>query len=46
LIFHGKGDKRGKPVDRRLLAEYKQYDLRVVVIFNSKAYANTDSMLE
>ena len=45
LIFHGKGDYKGKPVDRRLLAEYKQYDSRVVVAFNTKAYANTDSML-
>jgi hypothetical protein len=46
LIFHGKGDYKGKPVDRRLLAEYKKYDSRVVVAFNTKAYANTDSMLQ
>jgi hypothetical protein len=46
LIFHGKGDKKGKPVDGRLLAEYKQYNFRVVVSFNTKAYANTDIMLQ
>jgi hypothetical protein len=46
LIFHGKGDKKGKLVDGRLLTEYKQYDSRVVVAFNTKAYANTDTMLQ
>jgi hypothetical protein len=46
LIFHSKGDKRGKLVDGQLLAEYKQYNPRVVVASNSKAYANIDSMLE
>ena len=40
------GNKKWKLVDRRLLAEYKQYDSKVVVSFNTKAYANTDTMLQ
>jgi hypothetical protein len=46
LIFHGRGDKKGKLVDGRLLAEYKQYDSRMVVSFNTKACANADKMLQ
>jgi hypothetical protein len=46
LIFHGKGDKKGRPFHKGLRAEYKLYDPRVVVQFNEKAYANTDSMIE
>jgi hypothetical protein len=46
LIFHGKGDKLGKPFHKNLRAEYKLYNKRVVVAFNEKAYANTDTMLE
>jgi hypothetical protein len=46
LIFHGKGDKTGKPFHKGLRAEYKLYDPRVVVAFNDKAYANTDTMLK
>ena len=46
LIFYGKGDKKGHLFHKNLRAEYKLYDKRVVVAFNSKAYANTDTMLE
>jgi len=46
LIFHGKGDKKGKPFHKGLQAKYKLYDLRVVVMFNKKAYANTDTIIE
>jgi hypothetical protein len=46
LIFHGKGDRKGKPTDSRLKKEYKRYDPRVVVAFNPKAYSNTDVMIE
>jgi len=46
LIFHGKGDKKGYLFYKSLRAEYKLYDKRVVVAFNDKAYANTDTMLE
>jgi hypothetical protein len=46
LIFHGKGNKTGWPVSGSLQAEYKEYDNKVVVKFNNKAYANTDTILE
>jgi hypothetical protein len=46
LIFHGKGDRKGKPTDSRLKKEYKQYNPRVVVAFNPKAYLNTDVIIE
>jgi hypothetical protein len=46
LIFKAKGDKTGKPIDKKIRAEWKTYDKRVVVQFNDKAYANTDSMIE
>lgn len=46
LIFKGKGDRFGRLVDRGLRAEFKLYDERVKVIFNDKAYSNTDIMIE
>jgi hypothetical protein len=46
LIFHGKSDKRGFHIDSSLRAEYKKYDKRVKVIFNPKAYSNTDVMID
>jgi len=46
LIFHSKGDKKGRPFHKRLRAKYTLYDLQVVVAFNNKAYANTDTMIE
>ena len=46
LIFHSKGDKKGHPFYKNLRAEYKLYNKQVVVAFNDKAYANTDTMLK
>jgi hypothetical protein len=46
LIFHGKGDRFGRPIDGGLKAETKKYDPQVVVVWNPKAYANTEVMLE
>ena len=46
LIFHGKGDKKGKPFHKSLQDKYKLYNPQVVVAFNLKAYANTDIMLK
>jgi hypothetical protein len=46
LIFHSKGDKKGYPFHKNLRAKYKLYDKQVVVAFNNKAYANTNTMLE
>jgi len=46
LIFKATGDKTGKPVDKKIHAEWKLYDQRVVVQFNKKAYSNTDSMIQ
>src|SRR5271156_4737011 len=34
LIFHGKGDRFGRPIDSGLKAETKKYDPRVVVVWN------------
>ena len=46
LIFYKKGDKKGYPFYKSLRAKYKLYNKQVVVAFNDKAYANTDTMLE
>jgi transposase-like protein len=47
LIFHGKNqDHRQKPKSSSLSKEYKLYDPRVEVMFNPKAWSNTDLMLE
>lgn len=46
LIFKGKGGYKGKPFHPSLLAEWKQYDSRVKVAFNDKAYATTETMIE
>jgi len=46
LIFYSKGDKRGKPFYKSLRAKYKLYNKQVVVAFNNKAYANTNTMLK
>jgi hypothetical protein len=46
LIFHGKGDRFGRPIDNGLKAETKKYNPQVVVVWNPKAYANTKVMLE
>jgi hypothetical protein len=46
LIFYGKGDKKGKLFHKSLRDKYKLYDKQVVVAFNNKAYANTDTMLK
>ena len=46
LIFYKKGDKKGYPFYKSLRAKYKLYDKQVVVAFNDKAYANTDTMLK
>ena len=46
LIFHGKGDRKGKLTDSRLKKEYKRYNPRVVVAFNPKAYSNTNVIIE
>jgi hypothetical protein len=46
LILKAKDDKQGKLLDKKIHAEWKAYDKRVVVQFNSKAYSNTDSMIE
>ena len=47
LIFHGKNeDHRQKPKASNLRKEYKLYDSRVEVMFNPKAWSNTDLMVE
>ena len=47
MIFHGKNqDYRQKPISSNLKKEYKLYDLRVEVIFNPKAWSNTDLIVE
>jgi hypothetical protein len=46
LIFHGACDKRQHPKWPVLKKEYKLYDKRVAVIFNPKAWSNTDLMVE
>jgi transposase-like protein len=47
LIFHGKNeDHRQKPKAGNLRREYKLYDPRVEVMFNPKAWSNTDLMVE
>jgi hypothetical protein len=47
LVFHGKNqDHKQKPVSSNLKKEYKLYDSRVEVMFNPKAWSNTDLMVE
>jgi hypothetical protein len=46
LIFHGASDKRQHPKWPALKKEYKLYDKRVAVMFNPKAWSNTDLMVE
>jgi hypothetical protein len=46
LIFHGVSDKRQYPKWPTLKKEYKLYDKRVAVMFNPKAWSNTDLMVE
>jgi hypothetical protein len=47
LIFHGKNeDHKQKPKTGSLRREYKLYDSRVEVMFNPKAWSNTDLMVE
>jgi hypothetical protein len=47
LVFHGKNlDYRQKPKSSNLKKEYKFYDPRVEVMFNPKAWSNTDLMVE
>lgn len=41
LMFKGSGK-----MNRNLREEYTQYDTRVKVVFNSKAYANTSNLIE
>jgi hypothetical protein len=42
LIYKGAGGKKSKA----LINEYKRYDPRVIVIFNPKAYANTQVLID
>jgi hypothetical protein len=42
IMFKGARKKR----DSRRHAEYKEYHLGVVVIFNPKAYANTSNLID
>jgi hypothetical protein len=46
LIFHGQSDRKQHPKWPSLKAEYKLYDKRVAVMFNPKAWSNTDLMVE
>ena len=47
LIFHGKNeDYRQKPKAGSLRREYKLYDPRIEVMFNPKAWSNTNLMVE
>jgi hypothetical protein len=46
LIFKAKGDRFGRLIDGGIKAESKTYDKRVKVVFNEKAYSNTNIMLE
>lgn len=46
LILKAKGDKAGRPLNKKILAEWNVYNKPVVVQFNKKAYANTDTMIK
>ena len=46
LIFKAKGDRFDHLVDRGIKAESKAYNKQVKVVFNKKAYSNTNVMLE